>query len=203
MLKNYFTIAVRSLRRHKTYTFINVTGLAVGVACCLLILLFVREEHSYDRFHENADRIYRVVHEGKSSSGQRAYVQTSVLLAPTLEASFPEIEHAVRLYPAAGVVKIGDRRFEEDLLLVDAPFLEVFTFPLERGDPTQALADPNGLVLSHEAARKFFGEADPMGQTLTIRLQGVFFDFVVRGIAAPIPSASSIRRISRLRPWQR
>ncbi|MCH8959771.1 MAG: ABC transporter permease, partial [Bacteroidetes bacterium] len=193
MLKNYFTIAVRSLQRHKAYTFINVTGLAVGVACCLLILLFVRQEQSYDRFHENADHIYRVYQEGNYGGQHRPFAATSLRMAPALKASFPEIEHAVRLYPETGVVKVDAQRFEEDLLLVDASFFEVFTFPLERGDPARALAHPNGIVLSHEAARKFFGEADPMGRTLSIRLSGTFFDFTVQGVAAPIPTASSIR----------
>ena len=193
MLKNYFKIAIRNLGRHKTYSVINVTGLAVGLACCLLILFYVRHEHSYDQFHENSDHIYRIARIGNFGGGQQSFAMTSLLLAPTLENSFPDVENTVRLYPDDGVVRVGEQRFQEDVLFVDASFFEVFTFPLQQGDPAQALAGPDGVVLSHEAAYKFFGEADPLGQRLTIRLHETFFDFTVRGVAAPIPAASSIR----------
>ncbi len=138
MIKNYLTIALRNLRKQKGYTFINIFGLAIGMACCLLIFLYVQDERSYDRFHEKANQIYRVV-TNKSTT-------TPGPLAPTVAATFPEVEHTVRLYAfnvwgELGLLSYGDRQFyEEHFYMSDASFFEVFDFPLVQGDGQTAEA---------------------------------------------------------------
>ena len=169
MLRSYLRIAYRTLKRHKGYAFINVFGLAVGLAACLLIGLYVRSELSFDRFHEKGDRIYRVLQALPFDEEGRLWAQTSPLLAGAMEASLPGIEEAVRLYPRDGVVKAGGDEFKEPLLFADAPFFEAFTFPLLRGDPATALAAPDVVVLSEAAARKYFGTTDVVGRRLQIR----------------------------------
>lgn len=201
MIRSYFVIALRNLRKHFGYAALNVTGLALGIACCLLMILYVQDELSYDRFHINADRIVRVVLAASDEGGQRI-ARTSALLGPALEDAFPAVEHAVRLDPETGVVKIGNRRFHEDLIFADAAFFDVFSFPLTDGDPSSALLDPSSVVLSEAAAQKFFGDVNPLGRTMSIRLGESFHDFTVTGIAAPIPSASSIR-FDVLLPFER
>ena len=193
MLSNYLKIAYRTLKRHKGYTSINVFGLAVGLAACLLIGLYVRSELSFDRFHEKGDRIYRVLQALPFDEEGRLWAQTSPLLAGAMEASLPGIEEAVRLYARDGVVKAGGDEFKEPLLFADASFFEAFTFPLLRGDPATALAAPDVVVLSEAAARRYFGTTDVVGRRLQIRVRETFYDFAVSAVAAPLPEASSIR----------
>jgi len=190
MLKNYLTIALRNLQRHKGYAFINVAGLAVGMACCLLILLFVRHEQSYDRFHENADRIYRVLREGSAGTGLRLTANLLGNLAPRLEDTFPGVERMVRLHNRPAVLSRGDVHFEENhLFWSDASVFDVFDFSLERGDPATALSRPGTAVLTRATAQKYFGDADPLGQTLVLDSKHTL---EITGIAAPPPPNSHI-----------
>jgi putative ABC transport system permease protein len=190
MLRNYLKIAIRSLWRHKAFTAINIFGLALGLACCLLILLFVRHELSYDRFHEKADRMVRVEFRG-SVQGQKmneAHVMPPV--AQTLLAEYPEVEEATRLRPY-GTPKI---RKDEALFrnlsfaFADSNFFQVFSLPLLQGDPLSALSQPHTLVISQAAARSLFGEQNPLGRQLQ------FPDwqqaFTVTGIMADMPENS-------------
>ena len=193
MLKNYLKIAYRSLVRHKGYTFINVAGLAVGLACCLLIALYVRSEWSYDRFHARGERIYRVLQTLHAGEEEQLGAQTSPLLARTMEASLPGVERAVRLYLQEGVVKVGVDQFKEPLLFADASFFDVFTFGLLRGDPARALDAPDAVVLSEAAAQRYFGTTDVLGRRLSIRVGEAFYDFTVSAVAAPVPETSSIQ----------
>ena len=189
MIKNYFKIALRNLNRHRFYSIINITGLAVGLACCLLIFFYISHENSYDRFHEHNEQLYRVL----MVSNNYQMAVTSTLLAPALKDEFPEIEHSVRLYPDDGVILSGEQKLEETLLFVDPSFLEMFTFPLQRGNKSQVLQNPDDVVLSHKAALKYFGKSDPIGQPLSIRINETFHEFTVQAVAEPIPAASSIR----------
>ena len=193
MLSNYLKIAYRTLARHKGYTAINVAGLAVGLAACLLIGLYVRSELAFDRFHERGDRIYRVLQALPFDEEERPWAQTSPLLAGAMEASLPGVERAVRLYLQDGVVKAGMDEFREPLLFADASFFDAFSFPLLRGNPAEALAAPDVVVLSEAAARKYFGSTDVAGRRLQIRVRETFYDFAVSAVAAPVPEASSIR----------
>ncbi len=190
MLKNYAKIIYRTLARSPGYTAINVGGLALGVAGCILIALFVRDELSYDRFHEKADRIYRVTNRGER-------LATSALLAPTMEEELPEVERAVRLsrrwsFADDVLVTRGDASFYEGgfLFFTDPAFFEVFSFPLLKGNPETALERPFTVVLSETMARKYFGGEDPIGKTLTIEGPWDAHDFTVTGVVEDAPSNS-------------
>ena len=191
MLRNYLIVAYRNLMRHKVYSLINVTGLSIGIAFCILTFLYVRNEWTYDTFHENADRIYRVyVETGFGQSGM-----TPNPLAPALEAAFPDIR-AVRIGGGPSAVKEGDRSLGQSIYFADAAIFEVFTFPLLKGDPATVLEDPSSLVITDAAARKYFGDEDPIGKVLSVDLVGlprVVRDFVITGIAKTIPKNSSIQ----------
>ena len=194
MLKNYLKIALRNLQKDKVHGVINVTGLAVGLACCLLIMLFVRNEWSYDRFHERADDLYRAwVLEDYGEDQQFFNTVTPIILAPTLTETFPEIEQVVRLTTNNDQVRRGETTLTETALVVDPNFFAVFDFPLLRGDPDHLFDTPNTMVLTPEVATRYFGQDDPLGQTLSMRVGADFQEFVVTGIAAPPPSNSGIQ----------
>jgi putative ABC transport system permease protein len=191
MLRNYLRIALRNARRQPGYTAINVVGLALGLACAFFILHFVQDERSFDRFHDNADRIYRVVSDQYTASDTSYASITSLPMAPALEAEFPEVEHAVRLFATYPLVERGEQRFhEERVYLADASIFEVFDFPLVAGDPTTALVDPGSIVLTEALAQKYFGGEEPLGQTLLI---GRELSFTVTGLLAPIPRNSHLQ----------
>ena len=183
MWKNYLKIAFRTLHRNKSYAAINVLGLAVGMACCLLILLFVRDELSYDRFHEKSDRIYRIV----SDWGDFSVPATNLPLVEALHTDYPGLAMA-RLIPFEGLMQHEDRRFREERLLFANPAVfDVFTFPLVRGDPATALTRPFTVVLTEAMAQKYFPGEDPLGQTLTFDNQA---ELEVTGVAEDVPASS-------------
>ncbi len=189
MLTNYLKIAFRHLQRQKGYTFINVAGLAVGLACCLLIVLYVQDERSYDRHHHHADRIFRLTinyHEGSH------WAPIGPPVGPALMAQMPEIEQIARIFPFGNraVLRYEDLQFEESGgVYADSTVFEVFTLPLLRGNPATALTAPGSLVLSQRMARKYFGEADPMGRTLTVP---GWRDFTVTAIMKDVPTTTHL-----------
>jgi ABC-type antimicrobial peptide transport system permease subunit len=192
MFKNYFKVAFRNLKRHKGYSFINITGLAIGMACCLLISLWVLDELSFNRFHAHADQLYRVEFD-QNYSGKLFHVTVSPYpMAQALEAEIPEIEHAVR---TAGMgellVRYGDKiLYQDGIMAVDPAYLEIFTFPLVKGDSSTALSDPLSMIVSEELAAKYFGDEDPLGQTLTIDTRHTFR---ITGVMKNIPQNSDFR----------
>jgi putative ABC transport system permease protein len=203
MLKNYLVIALRNLRRRPGYAAINVAGLAVGMACCLLIGLYARDELSFDRFHEGADRIATVGF-GFGSSGPGGggpSLTTPYPLAPTLEAELPEVESAVRTrgpweHPVARAAqgREDERRSERRVLYTDPAFFEVFDgFRLLRGDPATALDGPGAAVITEETARLFFGDEDPLGQTLHFEVFGAPSAVTVGGVAEAPPPNSTVQ----------
>ncbi|MCH8959901.1 MAG: ABC transporter permease, partial [Bacteroidetes bacterium] len=174
MIKNYLKISLRNLQKHKGYAFINIFGLAIGLACCLLIVLFVRDELSYDRFHEKADRTYRIVRQERDLAPS---VTPSALLGPALMETYPEVEHATRLirsWFAPLVSRDEDGFYEDRIFFTDAEFFNVFDFRLVRGDPDTVLSEPFSILLTETMARKYFGDEDPLGQTLTLNASHVF-----------------------------
>ncbi len=192
MLRNYFTIAFRNMMRQKGYTGLNLVGLSLGIACCLFIFLFIRNELDYDRFHRNRDRIFRVLRAGERNGEKLAGAYTSGPYAPALKNDFPaEIVHAVRVMPGRALVSYGDKVFQEDgFYLIDSTFFEVFSYPLLRGDARTALGKPNSVVISPEVARKYFGDADPMGKVLDVDNGEERYE--VTGILAPVPGNSHL-----------
>ena len=164
MFRNVLLITFRNMRRYKLYSSINIAGLSVGIACCLMIGLLIEDELRYDRFHQHADRIYRFSTWNNAS--------TFAHLGPKLVADFPDIEQAVRIMRVSKTgtwMSFRDREFfEEELLYATSNFLDVFSFSLVQGDPGTALASPDAIVISKDMAKRYFGDADPMGKALII-----------------------------------
>jgi putative ABC transport system permease protein len=195
MLKNYLRIAWRNVCKQKGYAFINVFGLAIGLAFCALVFLYVRDEFTFDRFHRDHDRIYRVSHPSFDENGRFTgmYPYQPVPLGAAMKAEVPEVEEYVRFYESQHVIRSGTEVVQEKLLFADPSVLTVFTFPLLRGNPATALATPNSIVLSETMAEKYFSGQEPLGKLLNIRLGNRFEVFTVTGIAQTIPANSSIR----------
>jgi putative ABC transport system permease protein len=190
MIKNHFKIAFRSLLRNKTFTLINMAGLAIGIATCLLILLFVQNELSYDRFNEKADRIVRVVFRGSVQGEKMKEGNVMPPVAQTLQKDYPEVQAATRLRLAGFPrISIGDKTFKDNAFAyVDSNFFQVFTLPFIKGDPKTALLDPNSIVISESVAEKYFGSEDPMGKTL--HFKDLNADLKIAGIMRAIPANS-------------
>ena len=191
MLKNYLKVAWRAMRRQPGYTAINVLGLAAGLACCLVVVVLVQEERSYDRFHHLADRTYRVVTTMAFSGGEAPVVAPGPL-GPALVELLPGVvgQARVRCTGDPFVVKRGAERFSESgLCYADPSFFSVFDFPLRQSDPQTALGRPYTLVLSDDLARKFFGPDDPVGQTLQLGGAQVY---EVTGVLAELPGRSHL-----------
>jgi putative ABC transport system permease protein len=192
MFGNYLLIAIRNLRKHFSYSVINIAGLGLGLATCLLLSLWIRNEMSYDQFHTKLDRIYRVSLE-YSFGGQHAGTTVSpTLVLPTLQKEFGEVETGVRLYRVGeAIVRKGDTVFEESqFYYADSTFFDVFTFNMISGDPRTALQGKNNIVLTRSMAQKYFGNTDPLGQMLNINNR---MDFVVTGVTEDAPQNSMIQ----------
>lgn len=170
MLKNYLKIALRGFRKHKIYSFINIFGLAIGITCCILILLYVQDELNFDRFHRNAGRIYRVVETRATPEGERSVAYTMPLLGQTLASDFPEVEAFARLFQGWRItIKQGENRhIVRDYYFTDANFLKIFDFELLQGEPETAFSEPNSIVLTETAARQLFGDENPLGRTVNV-----------------------------------
>jgi putative ABC transport system permease protein len=190
MFTNYIKIAFRSLWKHKAYSFINVAGLAVGLSCCVLIGLFVKEELSYDRYNPKAERLYKVVMNTRTPEKESAYALSPAPMGATLVRDFPEVQSSVRLFTFFGdaVVSLGDKHLlESRIVFADSTFFDLFGIPLVAGDAGRALAEPNTIVLSESMARKYFEKTDPVGRTLRLNSD---FDVRVSGVMADIPRNS-------------
>ncbi|HMB91595.1 MAG TPA: ABC transporter permease [Rhodothermales bacterium] len=194
MIKNYLKIALRHLGRHKGYAVINVLGLALGIACCLLILLFVQDELRYDRFHDNADRIVRLAVETESGDRTFQYPSVGGGWAQAFIKDVPDVEQAARLLKPFGgsvwLVKDDERFREQNLMWVDSTVFDVFTFEFIEGDPATALMGPHRVVLTETAAQKYFGTTDIVGQTLGIEFAPDVVDLQITGVIKDVPDQS-------------
>ena len=171
MVANYLKVAIRNLTRNKTFSAINILGLAIGMACCLLILLYVQDELSYDRHHENAGRIYRLAEEARVRGETRRFALSSYPMGPALVQDYPAVLDAVRFrrFDEELLVTNGrDRFYERGVLFADSNVLQVFDFPLSKGEPQSAFQEPNSIILTKAMARKYYDEDDPMGQSLSV-----------------------------------
>jgi putative ABC transport system permease protein len=188
MLWNYLKVAVRNLARQKGFSFINIAGLAVGVACCLIISLWVYFQLSFDRFHENSSQIYQILVQGDAIK-DNPYGPAPV--GPTLVSEFPQVAYATR-YQHLGrkLVSHGGDDFYETVHAVDASFFQMFNFNLLRGDRADAFPYPNSAVITDDLATKYFGDADPIGQTLTLDTRQ---SFTVTGVVRHPPTNSSLQ----------
>jgi ABC-type antimicrobial peptide transport system permease subunit len=192
MFKNFFLITVRNIARHKVFTLINVTGLAVGIAASLFILLWVQDEFNFEKFNLNGKNIYRV-EEDQFYSGARYHVTvTPVPSGPVWKEKIPEIKEQVRINPWLPRVlfRYEDKSFfESAIAAVDSNLLKVFTLPLSMGDPQSALNSPHSIILTQKLATKYFGNVNPIGKTLTVENQA---QFTVTGVFKDIPENSML-----------
>jgi len=190
MFRNYIKVAFRHIRRRKVYSFINILGLTIGMACFILIGLWVKDELSFDRFHQKKDRIYRVLNRLQDG---RAGFNITYALGPALKAEYPEVEEACRVCLWYGShVKYRDKIYaERNIYLADPSFFKIFSFPFIKGNPEMALSDRYSIVLTEKMAQKYFGDEDPIGKILHLALlEG---DFTVTGVIENIPMNSHLR----------
>lgn len=196
MWRNYLTVGVRSLMKNRTYAFINIFGLGVGLAACLMLLLYVRYETSYDEWLPNAENVYQYQsHYRNPQTGEEQRLQmTSYLAGQRFRADFPQVERSVYAWGSAPVVlRGGEALATDDVLLVDAPFFDVLRFPFVQGDPRTALGQAGSVVLTESEARRIFGAENPMGKTLTMAVRGAPTDHRVTGVVRDLPRNSHVR----------
>ncbi|HMH31675.1 MAG TPA: ABC transporter permease [Puia sp.] len=194
MFRNYFITAFRNLMRNRVYSIINISGLSLGLACAMLIILYVKDELSFDRFHANAQNIYRIFIEGTSPQGEvRRMGITGDVQGPLFTSKIPEIKAFVRVSGGQADIKNGTDISTPKLLVVDSNFLSEFSFPLLSGNPKTALLQPNSVVLSEDAAKKYFGSTAALGKTLLIKRGDKFENFAVTGVAKRCPQNSSLQ----------
>lgn len=191
MLKNFVKLTLRNLWRHKGISLINILGLAAGMACAVLVWVWVQDELSYDRFHENANKLFRVYNISHGSDGaDKFFTVNPIALGPHLEANYPEVLNSTRLFEQPFRLGDGEKHYTESVALVDTSFFEMFSFPLIKGSPESVLVHPYSIVLSEKAAKKHFGEGDPMGKTLRVNNS---FDVTVAGVAEDVPVNSHLQ----------
>lgn len=194
MLKSHLTIALRNLKRHPGYTFINVFGLAVGIACCILIGLYMEDELSFDRFYANADRLVVMKVVGGFMGGPD--ISTPFPLGTVLQTNVPEVEKMVRVSGGGELPLIREEaklNTDQRVLFVDTDFFDVFSFAPVMGDPHQALLGPDGAVITKSTAEAYFGAEDPIGKTLTIKDNQETYTVTVRGVVENVPANSTIQ----------
>ena len=192
MLINYLKIAVRNLRRNKLNSVINIVGLSMGIALCLLIALFIQDELNYDCFHEHFRSLY-YLRATKVFGNATAIGEAQAPLGPTLSETFPEIRDAVRLFKQTRVIKVKERILEEAGIGSDPGFFRIFTFPFIDGSPDTVLSSPDAVVITAGLAHKLFGDTQPFGQSLSMKIDEVYKDFTVSGIIEDVPRNSSLR----------
>jgi putative ABC transport system permease protein len=192
MFRNYLKIAFRNLWKRRAFSLINILGLAVGMTACFLIFLYVQFELSYDSFHSRTDRIYRLVCDIKTPTNTIRADGPAFPVLPNIKNEFPEVESAVRIVGTSLLLRKGDIKFqEENALFADPAFFQMFDFVLIQGDSRTALKDPFSVVFTESAAKKYFGTANPVGQTLLLTGRG--FPVKVTGLMKDMPENSHIR----------
>ena len=186
MLKNYLKIALRTIKKHKGYSFINIAGLAVGITCCVLILLWVQDELSYDKFHENSKDIFRTV----LSVQDNWWTSSPWALGPTLKKDFPEIRTFTRYGEIQRLIKYEDKSYNENVAFADPEFFEMFTFPFVDARPEPVFPTLNSVVMTEKTAKKYFGNDDPIGKIINFNDQ---FELTVTGILEEVPANSHMQ----------
>ncbi|MEO6631435.1 MAG: ABC transporter permease, partial [Mucilaginibacter sp.] len=189
MLKNYFKIAWRNLRKNRLYAFVNIIGLTIGIVSCLLIGIYIKDELNYDRFNDNADRIVRVTMDYFQGGAPQKVAVTGTKVGPQFKRTFPGVENYVRTEKRGGIISYNNRVFDEQAILyADPSFFKIFSYKVLNGDAS-ALNAPNKIIVTETAAKKYFDNDNPIGKTLKIGNQ----NFMVSAIAADAPSNSQIK----------
>ena len=194
MLFNYLKIAWRNLVKGKIYSVINITGLAVGIACCLLIGLYVFQELRYDRFNKHSDRIFRANYVNEYGNGITKLAQTPVPLAPFLKQNVPDIDKVVRLSKRSGVVRVASHQmFDENFLVAGKDFFKIFSFRLSGANPERVMSSRNQVLLTTSAARKYFHSTNVIGKPIELRIDGTYYQAQVGSIVDEPPVYSSVQ----------
>lgn len=193
MIRNYIKIAWRNLLRNKVYALINILGLSLGLACAMLILLYVKDEVSFDRFHENGDNIYRVVAQAKHDGQLATNVNTGFLQGPRFAENVSGITSFVRVQGATEDMKNGNEIYSQSALRVDSTFLSVFSFPVIEGNAKTALSEPHSIVVTEDFAQKQFGKKEALGQLVMIRQDSALVPYKVTAVTKNAPQNSTIR----------
>ncbi len=204
MLKNYVKIALRSIKMHKAYSIINIAGLAVGMACFILIMFYVYHELSFDKFHDKYDRLYRVIRRYSGIQGwpEQYIAATPAPLAPTMVAEFPEVVNGTRIGEVTGTFLFKNKVLSEDGIFADHHFFELFSFDLLKGSKETCLSQPFAMVITEKLSRKYFGSEDPVGMTLNFSQQmnvhqsgsrNENYDVIITGIIRDVPKNSSLQ----------
>ncbi len=170
MLKNYFQIAVRNVKRDKVFSFINIAGLAVGITCFIILSLYILYELNYDKYNKNADQIYRVFVHSNINNVESNNSKTAAPLGAELKRDFPEVINYARIgYFGSHNLRYKDKIFKEwDIYTADSTYFEIFTLPFIYGNPKTALVHPNSIVLTETMSKKYFGNEDPVGKSFIV-----------------------------------
>lgn len=213
MLRNYLIIAIRSLKKNKLTSAINIIGLSISVACSLIVFLFFDLQQHVDQFHENKHQIFNIQPVVENDNGRTLYGNSPVPLGPALKANFPQVTHMSRLSFRGAVLKYGEKIFDETIRFVDPDFLSMFSFPLLSGSK-EVLANPTSIVMTEEMAIKYFADADPIGKEVIVKgPDSMSLTFVVSGILEDMPLRTSVEydillpyqqleRLGYLENWQ-
>ena len=185
MITNYLKIVLRHIGRHKVYSLINIMGLAIGMACCILVFLHVQHELSYDRYHQDGKRIFRIAQKIQKEAAEMDTARVATPLIPAIRESFPEVESAARFQLATwdSLVEREETKYYEDwVMIAENDIFDVFTIPFIKGNPGKALERPRTVVITERIAKKYFGPDDPVGQTLVlwgnqVEVTGVVADY--------------------------
>jgi len=193
MFKNYLTMTIRIFRKHKGFSLINTAGLAIGISCCILILQYIRHEFSFDKFHENSKYIYRIIQhqEGNIYQGVDVFNSLPAILAPSIREDFPEDAKVTRVKNYERQVRYKDKQFYEKFFLyVEPEFLEMFSFPIIKGDSKTALREPYTVMITREMVKKYFGEEEPVNKIININNEQ---DYRIAGILENVPDNSHLK----------
>ena len=195
MFRNYLMVAIRNLWRNKIVSAINIAGLGIGLACCMLIMLYTKDELSYDRFQANKDHLYRITVQMVDDQGKDIWKtgKTGALHGPSFKESIPEITAFARIAGGDHIVRQNDRSFTQTVHLADPNFFAIFSFPLLSGDPKTALSGMQDMVMTEGAAKKYFGTTDVIGKTFEIQFDKKFVPFTITGVARNCPQNSTIK----------
>lgn len=194
MFENYFKTAFRNLLHNRIYSFINIAGLSIGLACAMLIMLYVQDEVSYDRFHKNVNQIYRIDKQNTRDDGSvHNGSYTGYFPGPRFSATIPEMQSFVRFQPTQADIKTGADIQSQQVCLVDTNFFSVFSFPLLSGNAQSVLTQPNAVVITEDIAKKYFGSSDAVGEIISIKRDSTFKPYIVTGVAKNCPVNSSIK----------
>jgi putative ABC transport system permease protein len=194
MLKNYFKIAIRNLLKNKLHTGINLIGLSLGLGVSILIFFFVQFENSFDNFHDDSDRIFRLERHEKGEDGIYSSFSTSIITAPTFAAEFPQVSHTTRIIGSSAQAYLDEASTQtQQILTVSPDFLEIFSFKLLQGEKSQVLKNKFGVVITEETGKKYFGDANPMGKPIRMQMGESFQEYQVSGVLEDLPPNSSLK----------